>query len=47
MQDDGREYIERLEDIRNNLGNVLGQRDALWALIREKALVEMAQEQSV
>ncbi|THH19718.1 hypothetical protein EW146_g1513 [Bondarzewia mesenterica] len=30
LQDDGREYVERLEEIRERLGDVRAQRDAVW-----------------
>ncbi|THH32330.1 hypothetical protein EUX98_g1860 [Antrodiella citrinella] len=41
LQDDGREYIERLEDIREGLGFTRSQRDGVWNLVRERALKEL------
>ena len=41
LQDDSREYVERLEEIREGLGDVRRQRDFLWMKIRENALVEL------
>lgn len=44
LQDDGREYIERLEEIREGLGEVQTQRKGIWTLVRERALKEMTNE---
>ncbi|KAJ7462703.1 hypothetical protein B0H11DRAFT_1815747 [Mycena galericulata] len=41
LQDDGREYTERLEEIREGLGDVRAQRNGIWALVREKAVEEL------
>ena len=41
MQDDGREYVERLEEIRDGLGDVRAKRDAVWDIARGKALQEL------
>lgn len=41
MQDDQREYVERLEEIRETLGEVRIQRDAVWTLIRKRAIEEL------
>lgn len=44
LQEDGREYVERLEEIREGLGWVQNQKRALWTVIRERALKEMEGE---
>jgi len=41
---DSAEYVTRLEEVREGLGFTLGQRDALWTTLREKALLEMQQQ---
>ncbi|KII93398.1 hypothetical protein PLICRDRAFT_35598 [Plicaturopsis crispa FD-325 SS-3] len=41
LQDDGREYVERLEEIREGLGDVSAQRDTIWEMVRERALKEL------
>ena len=41
LQDDQREYVERLEEIRETLGEVRVQRDAVWKLVRRKAIEEL------
>jgi hypothetical protein len=41
FQDDGREYVERLEEIRDGLGDVRSKRDDVWDLVRRKALHEL------
>lgn len=41
LQDDGREYIERLEEIREGVGFARTQRDGVWTLVRERALKEL------
>lgn len=41
MQDDGREYVERLQEIREGLGDVRAQRNVVWDLVRERAIQEM------
>ncbi|KZW02073.1 hypothetical protein EXIGLDRAFT_829628 [Exidia glandulosa HHB12029] len=44
MQDDGREYIERLAELREGLGEICYQRHSIWNLVRERALKEMGAE---
>ncbi|KAI5124438.1 hypothetical protein M0805_008322 [Coniferiporia weirii] len=41
LQDDSREYVDRLGEIRESLGDVRRQRDVLWTKIREQALEEL------
>ena len=41
LQDDGREYVERLEEIRGGLGDARTQRDGVWELVRRKAIQEL------
>ncbi|KAH8120572.1 hypothetical protein DFH11DRAFT_1560811 [Phellopilus nigrolimitatus] len=41
LQDDSREYVERLEEIRESLGDMRRQRDVLWMNVREHALQEL------
>ncbi|CDO70271.1 hypothetical protein BN946_scf184942.g71 [Trametes cinnabarina] len=41
LQDDGREYVERLEEIREGLGDVRAQRNGVWDLVRKKAIQEL------
>jgi len=41
LQDDGREYIERLQEIRENLGDVRAQRNIIWDLVRERTVKEL------
>ncbi|KAF8587301.1 hypothetical protein K439DRAFT_1630799 [Ramaria rubella] len=41
LQEDGRAYVERLEEIREGLGWVRSQKKSLWTVIRERALKEM------
>lgn len=41
LQDDGREYAERLEEIRDGLGFAKTQRNGVWNLVRERALKEL------
>lgn len=41
LQDDGREYVERLEEIRESLGDARSQRDTVWGIVREKAVEEV------
>ncbi|KAJ7630633.1 hypothetical protein FB45DRAFT_833306 [Roridomyces roridus] len=41
LQDDGREYTERLEEIREGLGDVRAQRNGIWTFVREKAVEEL------
>ncbi|KAL0579786.1 hypothetical protein V5O48_002197 [Marasmius crinis-equi] len=41
LQDDGREYVERLQEIREGLGDVRAHRDGIWDMVRERAIQEM------
>jgi len=41
LQDDGREYVERLEEIREGLGEVKAQRDEVWKMVRTNAVKEL------
>ncbi|KAG6837040.1 hypothetical protein H0H93_015903 [Arthromyces matolae] len=41
LQDDGREYAERLQEIRDGLGDIRAQRDGIWDLVRERAVKEL------
>ncbi|KAJ7042559.1 hypothetical protein C8F04DRAFT_1076313 [Mycena alexandri] len=41
LQDDGREYTERLEEIREGLGDVRAQRNVIWTFVRERAVEEL------
>ncbi|KAL4069446.1 hypothetical protein J3A83DRAFT_4163415 [Scleroderma citrinum] len=41
LQDDGREYVERLEEIREGLGEAHSQRSMVWEMVRERAIKEM------
>lgn len=41
LQDDGREYVERLEEIREGLGAVKAQRRCVWEMVRERAVREL------
>jgi hypothetical protein len=41
LQDDGREYVERLEEIREGLGDVRAHRDGIWDMVRERAVQEL------
>ncbi|KAF8898397.1 hypothetical protein BD779DRAFT_1483694 [Infundibulicybe gibba] len=41
LQDDGREYVERLQEIREGLGDVRAQRNAVWNFVRERAVKEL------
>ncbi|KAF8058271.1 hypothetical protein FPV67DRAFT_1524722 [Lyophyllum atratum] len=41
LQDDGREYVERLQEIREGLGDIRAQRDGVWDLVRERAVTEL------
>lgn len=41
LQDDGREYVERLTEIREGLGDVRAQRNAIWNAVRERAVKEL------
>jgi hypothetical protein len=41
VQDDDREFVERLEEIRDGLGDVRNKRDNVWDVVRKKALSEL------
>jgi len=41
LQDDGREYVERLAEIREGLGDVRAQRNIIWDMVREHAVKEL------
>ncbi|KAF8922271.1 hypothetical protein CPB85DRAFT_1266700 [Mucidula mucida] len=41
IQDDGREYVERLHEIREGLGEVRAQRNKIWDMVRERAVKEL------
>lgn len=41
LQDDGREYVERLQEIREGLGDARAQRNVIWNLVRERAVKEL------
>jgi hypothetical protein len=41
LQDDGREYVERLQEIREGLGEVRAQRNGIWDMVRERVVLEM------
>ncbi|KAH9921996.1 uncharacterized protein BXZ73DRAFT_51535 [Epithele typhae] len=47
LQDDGREYGERLEEIREGLGEVRTQRGGVWDLVRRKAIQELQEAASL
>lgn len=47
LQDDQREYVERLEEIRETLGEARTQRDAVWNLVRRKAIEELERTATV
>jgi hypothetical protein len=41
LQDNGREYVERLQEIREGLGDVRAQRNTVWNAVRERAIKEL------
>ncbi|KAJ3827410.1 hypothetical protein F5880DRAFT_1609385 [Lentinula raphanica] len=41
LQDDGREYVERLQEIRETLGDVRAHRNGIWDVVRERAVQEL------
>ncbi|KAF9270498.1 hypothetical protein L218DRAFT_952612 [Marasmius fiardii PR-910] len=41
LQDDGREYVERLQEIREGLGDVRAHRNGIWDMVRERAIREL------
>ncbi|KIY67584.1 hypothetical protein CYLTODRAFT_431252 [Cylindrobasidium torrendii FP15055 ss-10] len=46
VQDDGREYIERLQEIRENIAQVRAQRGLIWDTVRERAIKELQEAAS-
>jgi len=44
LQDDGREYVERLTEIREGLGDAKAQRNMIWDKVREKAVESLKEE---
>jgi hypothetical protein len=44
LQEDSKECMERLEEIREMLGKVRSLRDAVWAIMRSRAIAEMESE---
>ena len=47
LHEDGREYVERLEEIHDGLGWVKGQKQALWTVVREHAVKEMEESEGL
>ncbi|KAJ8084310.1 hypothetical protein AAF712_001118 [Marasmius tenuissimus] len=41
LQNDGREYVERLQEIREGLGDIRAHRDGIWDMVRERAVHEL------
>lgn len=41
LLDDGREYVERLGEIRNGIGEMKSQRDVVWDVVRTNAIKEL------
>lgn len=41
LQDDVREYVERLQEVRESLGDIRAQRDEVWTIVRASALQEL------
>lgn len=41
LKDDGREYVERLQEIREGLGDARAQRNVIWNTVRERAVREL------
>lgn len=41
LHDDGREYVERLEEIRESIGDVRAQRNTIWDVVRDRAITEL------
>ena len=41
LQDDGREYVERLQEIREGLGDIRAHRDGIWDVVRERGVKEL------
>jgi hypothetical protein len=47
VQDDDREFVERLEEIRDGLGSIRNKRDTVWDIVRRKALAELQEAATV
>jgi hypothetical protein len=41
LQDDGREYVERLQEIREGIGDAKAQRSNVWDMVRGRAIEEI------
>lgn len=41
LADDGREYVERLAEIGESIGDAKAQRNAVWNMVRERAIKEL------
>jgi len=41
LHDNGREYVERLQEIREALGDIRAQRNTMWNTVRERAVKEL------
>lgn len=41
LHDNGREYVERLQEIREGLGDIRAQRNTMWNTVRERAVKEL------
>lgn len=41
LQDNGREYVERLQETREGLGDIRAQRNTIWNVVRERAIKEL------
>ncbi|KAJ7597614.1 hypothetical protein C8J56DRAFT_818262 [Mycena floridula] len=41
LHDDGREYVERLHEIREGLGEIRAHRNGIWDMVRERAIKEL------
>jgi len=41
LHDNGREYVERLQEIREALGDIRAQRNTMWNTLRERAVKEL------
>jgi len=44
LEDDGREYVERLEEIREGLGEIRDERNGVWAMVRQEGIEEMQED---
>ncbi len=45
LADDAREYMERLEEVRDLTGRAEAIRDEVWKVVKERALEEMEEEE--